>query len=572
MADDDLTPWELGNTAPFELASRRIGALPIVDRFLDRLQLHAVLERHLPPADARASLSVARTIGVLVRNLCVAREPVYGLGEWARQFEPALLGLADDNVELLNDDRVGRALDKLFDADRAALLCDLIVGAISEFGIDCSQLHNDSTSVTLYGSFADASGRARGKSVAMPARGHCKDHRPDLKQLVLILTVSADGAVPIVHRLVDGNTTDDTTHIETWDSLCTIVGRADFLYVADSKLCTGPQMRHIDTNAGRFVTILPRTRKEESRLREWAARSTPAFIEAERRPARRQHDPDEVWSTAIPPFVSAEGFQLVLVHSTAKQRRDETGREDRIARAIKALDAYNERLAGPRARATDLATVNDTVEGILSPLGVDRYITCTITPYTQESFRQESRGRPGKDTRYRKTLKDRFRITHTIDTDAIRFDAASDGCFPLITNDAALEPADVLAAYRYQPNLEKRHHELKGVMDAAPVTLHNDHRIEALFACQFIALLCRCLIERHLRAAMANTDTRLALYHEDRDCTAPTAARIFDAFHDTTRHQLTLSDSHIQTFHPDLTPLQQQLLDLLDIPTDAYTN
>ena len=62
----------------------------------------------------------------------------------------------------------------------------------------------------------------------------------------------------------------------------------------------------------------------------------------------------------------------------------------------------------------------------------------------------------------------------------------------------------MLVAYRYQPNLEKRHHELKSVQDAAPVTLKSPFRIEALFACQFIALLTNCLIERELRNAMTN--------------------------------------------------------------------
>src|SRR5664280_2955613 len=66
--------------------------------------------------------------------------------------------------------------------------------------------------------------------------------------------------------------------------------------------------------------------------------------------------------------------------------------------------------------------------------------------------------------------------------------AASDGCFPLISNDRLLSDAQVLAAYRYQPNLERRHHLLKSVQDAAPVLLHNPARIEALFCCQFLAL------------------------------------------------------------------------------------
>jgi hypothetical protein len=64
--------------------------------------------------------------------------------------------------------------------------------------------------------------------------------------------------------------------------------------------------------------------------------------------------------------------------------------------------------------------------------------------------------------------------------------------------------------------------------------------------------------------------TQLPLYHEDRACTAPTAARVFDAFADVRRHRLTRDAQHVRTFEPQLTPLQHQLLELLDVPERAY--
>src|SRR5438094_283447 len=123
---------------PFELESQRLGALPIVDVFLARVGVERVLARYLPPTDRRVALAATVVIGLLVRNLCVAREPLYGLAEWAQRFEPGLLGLGAGEGELLNDDRVGRALDQLFDADRASLLMELMLGVITEFEIDCS--------------------------------------------------------------------------------------------------------------------------------------------------------------------------------------------------------------------------------------------------------------------------------------------------------------------------------------------------------------------------------------------------------------------------------------------------
>jgi hypothetical protein len=153
----------------------------------------------------------------------------------------------------------------------------------------------------------------------------------------------------------------------------------------------------------------------------------------------------------------------------------------------------------------------------------------------------------------------------------LAYDAATDGAFPLITSDTALTDAQVLAGYRYQPHLERRHHLLKSVQQAAPVLLRSPARIEALFCCQFLALLLGALIERQIRTAMAAARTRdIPLYPELRACTAPSAERVLEIFTDLHRHQLRRHDQHVQTFEPELNPVQRQVLDLLAIPTTAY--
>lgn len=558
----------------FELETQVLGALPIVGQFVGRLRLEGVLGRWLPEDDVRALMPAARAILVLILNLCVCREPLYAIAEWAAGHDPAALGLETGEVELLSDDRVGRALDQLFDCDRASLLAELVLVAIREFSVDCSQLHNDSTSITLYGEYARADGRCRGgQGTAAAARGHSKDHRPDLKQLVSILTVTADGAVPLAHRLADGNTTDDQTHIETWDGLVWLLGHAHFLYVADCKLCTRDQMHHIDTHSGRFVTVLPRSRSEDARLREWMTGATPEWVEAERRPGKRQGDPEQVWRVRPAPFPSAEGYRITWVHSSAKQHNDERARAERIDRARRAGAELTERMNSPRSRVSCHVAAEEAAAATLAATGAERWVQFTVAETTEERYRQEKRGRPGKDTRYRKITKNRYTIEVTIDAGQVRYDAASDGCFPLISNDNALTDTEVLAAYRYQPNLEKRHHELKSVQDAAPVTLKSPFRIEALFTCQFIAQLINCLIERELRHAIARRGIReLPLYHEQRACTAPTTARVYEQFAGVQRHHLTSHGQHLQTFEPQLTELQRQLLDLLGVPPSTYAN
>ncbi len=106
---------------PFELQATKLGALPVVAHFLERMGLRALLARYLPEGDARVQLGAPAAVGVLVCNLCLARAPLYGLAEWARSFPPDLLGLRPDEAELLNDDRVGRALDQSAECLRSGL-------------------------------------------------------------------------------------------------------------------------------------------------------------------------------------------------------------------------------------------------------------------------------------------------------------------------------------------------------------------------------------------------------------------------------------------------------------------
>jgi len=558
----------------FALDSQVLGPLPVINAFIDRLGLAGLLEAFVAHDDARLKLAPATAVGVVVRNLVVHREPTYALGEWAAPFDPALLGLEPGEVELCNDDRVGRVLARLFDADRASLLTRLVLDAITAFDIDVSQLHNDSTSITLAGVHARADGRARGgKPTAKAARGHSKDHRPDLKQLLWILTVTADGAVPIAYRIADGNTTDDTTHIATWDALAAMLGRVGFRYVADSKLATRANMDHIASHGGRFVSVLPASRKEDRMFRDWVVDHDPGFVEAHRRPARRNGDPDDVWETTEAPWPSAEGYRIVWVRSSAKTTRDAEARRDRIARGIAALDDLNQRLASPKTRMKTAAAVEAAATAALDQTGATRWVGFTIVEDTSERFRQEKRGRPGKDTRYRKITRTHHRIAWHVDEDRVARDAVSDGCFPLVTNECTPPAGEILAAYKYQPNLEKRHAQLKGTQLVAPVFLRDPARIEGLLCCHFIAMLIQALIERHIRNAMAARGLpQLSLYPEDRGCTAPTAARVLEIFTGLARHHLLTPDGHLaQTFHPELTDLQRQVLDLLDIPQTTYT-
>ena len=354
-------------------------------------------------------------------------------------------------------------LDQLFHADRTSLLTELMVTVIREFGIDMSQLHNDSTSISVHGDYASA---ARGKVAGTPTPaityGHSKDRRPDLKQLVYILTVTADGAVPVLYRLADGNTCDDPTHVPTWDDLAALTGRTDFVYVADCKLASEEAMRHIDRHDGLFVTVLPRSRKEDAQFRTWAISNDPGFTEIIRRPGKRLGDPDQVISAVRAPWPSAEGFPVIWVHDSAKQHRDAATRQRRIAKATTAISELNDRLAGPRCRIKEESAVHQAAAAAIAGCCAERWVSYEVRQHTTEHFRQAAAGRPGPATTYKKVTASHWKVTITIDDQQIRDDAATDGCYPLVTNGRQFTDLYVVEAYHGQPHLERRA-ELPGV-------------------------------------------------------------------------------------------------------------
>ena len=219
----------------FTLRIERLGPLPLINHFIERIGLHETLSRFVP-SDRRCAITHASALGVLLRSIIVEREPIYRQQETVHGFADGMFGIGERDMALLSDDRLGRALDRLFDADRTALLTELVLAVGQRFGVRFDEFHNDSTTISFCGGYRAAGGRRiRGRSAPVITYGVSKAHRPDLKQLLFILTMSADGNVPVAFRCTDGNASDSRTHIETWNTLRAVAGRSDFLYCADSK-------------------------------------------------------------------------------------------------------------------------------------------------------------------------------------------------------------------------------------------------------------------------------------------------------------------------------------------------
>lgn len=553
------------------LESLEVGAAPVVHHFLQRLHLEPLLARFLPPTTRRPeAVPTSVTLCALVTNLLLARRPLYAFTDWAHRCVPEHLGLQPGQADLLRDDRLGRALDRLYRADRASLLTALVIHLVREFHIELAQMHNDTTSVTFSGSYRN---QAPADQPDRPPRitfGYNKDHRPDLKQLLFSITISADGAVPLHCKTYDGNTTDDQIHIETWTFLKQLVGHTDFLYVADCKLCTRENMSHIASRDGRFLTVLPRTRAEDTWFRGYLQNHTPAWQEVRREPnPRRQHGPDIVYDGVESPERSAEGYRVFWYRSSQKREEDCATRQARMARArawLAGLQAPGRRPFRAHEQAYQAG------QQVLQQEQAGRWLRVRVEEELEESFRQRGPGRPGPDTEYRRVEERTYQVFFDEDGPAVAADALGDGLFPLVTNDEGLGVVEALAKYKYQPFVEKRHEQLKSVFGVMPVWLKSPRRVASLLWLYYVVELVQALVEREVRRQMrAQHVRRLALYPEGRTSAAPTAGLVFGALEGQRRHRL--RDEHgqvVRTFHDRLTEPAQQVLELLGVDARAY--
>ncbi|WP_321417588.1 IS1634 family transposase [uncultured Desulfobacter sp.] len=239
----------------FEAQFNQVDVLPMVKHYMDELHLFNLFTKYVPGAP-NSLAEHAESLCVLTANIICENKPLYKIQDWLAKYSD---DLAAEPVEakLFNDDRLARSLSALFEADRHSLMTEASANAIATHDLLTDEVHNDSTTVTFIGKYDNPDPQA-----VKLKHGHNKDFRPDCKQVVFGLNITSDGHVPLSYELFDGNTCDDVTHIPNWNGLRALLGKEQFIYVADCKLCGQDNLDHIDKNGGLFITIVPKGRKE----------------------------------------------------------------------------------------------------------------------------------------------------------------------------------------------------------------------------------------------------------------------------------------------------------------------
>jgi len=265
---------------------------------------------------------------------------------------------------------------------------------------------------------------------------------------------------------------------------------------------------------------------------------------------------------------SREGYYLVWVHSSSKERQDCKTRKRRITKAEENLKELL-----PGRNRYYLETKEQIEKATRKAIkGAKDFIKIEIIEEKTTKKIKIGPGRIGPNTQYKDHEKVTYDIKWSRDKETIEQASKTDGIFPLITN-TTLPAVDILKIYKKQPFLEKRFYTKKSVLEIAPVFLKKNERIEAMMFLYFIALMIVSLIERNIRQQMAEEQIEsLPILPSRMKTKTPTWDNIRYFFRNVHLAIITKDERVLQSTVKGVTKLHHLLLKLLKVPSGVYKN
>ena len=516
-----------------------VGALPIVVPMLERLDVAAIVDKACPMR-GRAHLTHGEVIAALIANRLTSPRPLYDVAGWANDYGTNdWLGTPG---ALLNDDRLGRALDAVAPHidDIASAVAFSAIGA---YGADAARLHWDFTSVAFCGAYA-----TQDPDAPAVAFGHSSDRQGHRCQLKVAHASTASG-IPLYGRVVNGGRHEGSETGELLETLRSFASPRRLLLIADSALVTKANLAAADAAGTRFVSRLPRSFDYE---------------------ADAMTQPDDAWQPLT--YVSERARRLPKdkrpTFRGAEGTIDMDG-PDKTTRTFRVLYVYGseEQQAARTNRAKLLTRAEDTLATITR--GLDKKPRQDPEAVERRVAKAVAKGRVGNWIRTTVHTDPDGNVTLTWHRDrkAIIDAEQRDGLYALVTN---MNPKQcsanrLLGLYKDQALAERAHHFLKGPLAVRPVFLKSNRRAAALVAVCSIAVLIYGLTENELRDAIAPARKLDVLLPEGRPA-RPTAENIFRAF-DGLGYQRARTTNGLQDIPDPLTTAQQAILTALNIPT-----
>ena len=125
-----------------------LGAHPIIEHFIEKLHIREIISTYMR-TDKRMKLDNDKVLTLLIHNILTSPNALYEMEDWLKPLDAEKVGLTPKEVAFIQDDRTGRALARFYDSRHKDVFFRLALRAIKIFDLECSQIHHDTTSVTV---------------------------------------------------------------------------------------------------------------------------------------------------------------------------------------------------------------------------------------------------------------------------------------------------------------------------------------------------------------------------------------------------------------------------------------
>jgi transposase len=500
-------------------------------------------------------LSCGQALKAMILNgLSFLSAPLYLFGEYFTGKATEHLIGPGVRPEHLNDDRLGRVLDKLFEAGLTELFVAVASKAAERFGVPMatSSVYLDATSFHLHGRYEthDDDDEREPEEIRL-THGYSRDHRPDLKQFVVDLMSTGDGGIPLFLRVADGNESDQAIFA---DLIKDFRARLDLdaLFVADAALYTAENLASLGSL--QWLCRVPRTLGEARRVLEETPRE--AFVQSTSHEGHR-------FAQTRSDYGGVSQRWLVL-HSEELEKAACERLERRLMRRERELDGELKRLlTGPKKSFACRADAEEAAEAFAAEyLGKRSYHRFVAdSPKIVEVPYYGKRRRPAKGA---KPEQIRYRVKAELERQeaAIAEELECSGRYILATNvhseGGEQSDDDLLAEYKGRHAVERGFRFLKDpLFFASSLFVKSPRRVAAIAMVMGLCLLVYALGERSLRRTLAEAGA-LVRHQTGKPTRRPTLRWVFQLFQAV--HLLSVDGTKRIT---DLTEERERILSFL---------
>jgi transposase len=531
---------------------------PAIAAFCDKIELSAIVDKAL---DCNMDISCGKIVKGLILNTLSGRDPLYRVEDYfSHQDTELLIGRGIDS-SAFSDDNIGRVFDRIFSYGTSKLFSEISLEAVKKFNIDTTQIHHDTTSVSVWGAYENSKYSGSPFEITL---GHSKDKRPDLIQFVISL-LCAEKDLPIETRIYSGNEDDKTISKGILKRISAYmadysIDSEGFIYTGDCVMVTEPNLVFMG-GAGnpkvKFISRMPATFSVVNTLiAEAVAKNDWTGIGMLSEEIKKQSASYRSYERDV--IIGINKFRAAVIYSDYYDKRKKKSIDKKIVKDLESVKALMKKLT-----ATQYYCIKDAriaAEKVRLP----KYHKLNITIKEKTIYKK---GRPKNGQK--EVGNTRYTLSCGIcpDDKLIKNLKEEAGCFVLITNvDKDKYPAaEILKIYKEQHGIEKNFGFLKDPLIVNDLFLKKTERIEALGFILVISLLIWRLVERCLRGYIKEKNITITGW-DKKQTGSPTTFMMTTKF--CSVH--TLKKGDIRWLSRKISDVQRQYLDALGLSEEIF--